>query len=68
MKREELARKLSEQSHVTRAEARDQVDELVRKILKSLREGTPVELPGVGRLVSKSALAGKRAARKGAKG
>ena len=68
MKREELARKLSEQSHVTRAEARDQVDELVRKILKSLREGTPVELPGVGRLVSKPGLVLKRGARKGAKG
>jgi nucleoid DNA-binding protein len=51
MKREELARKLAERSHVTRAEARDQVDELVRKVLKSLRAGTPVEFPGAGRLV-----------------
>ena len=62
MKREEIARELADQSHVTRAEARDQVDELVRKILKALREGTPVELPGVGRLVS------KRSPRKGPKG
>ena len=53
MKREELARKLAKQSHVSRAEARDQVDEVVRKILKSLRQGQPVELPGVGRLTSK---------------
>ena len=68
MKREELARKLSEQSHVTRAEARDQVDELVRKILKSLREGTPVELPGLGRLVSKAVPVVTRAARQSAKG
>jgi len=67
MKREELARKLSDQSRLTRAEARDQVDELVRKILKSLREGTPVELPGVGRLVSKPGPVAKPA-RKGAKG
>jgi nucleoid DNA-binding protein len=52
MKRVELARKLAARSHVTRAEARDQVDEVVRKILKSLRRGQPVELPGVGRLVS----------------
>lgn len=67
MKREDLARKLSEQSRVTRAEARDQVDELVRRILKSLRAGTPVELPGVGRLVSKPALVVKRTVRGGVK-
>jgi nucleoid DNA-binding protein len=61
MKREELARKLARQSRVSGAQARDQVDEMVRKILKALREGQPVELPGVGRLVSKPS------ARKGAK-
>lgn len=55
MKREELARKLARQSHVSSAQARDQVDEMVRKILKALREGRPVKLPGVGRLVPKPA-------------
>jgi nucleoid DNA-binding protein len=54
MKREELARKLARQNKVSSAQARDQVDEMVRKILKALRQGQPVELPGVGRLVSKS--------------
>jgi nucleoid DNA-binding protein len=53
MKREELARQLARQSHLTRAQARDQVDEAVRKILHSLRNGQPVELPGLGRLTSK---------------
>ena len=53
MKREELARKLARQSRVSSARARDEVDEMVRKILKALREGQPVELPGVGRLVAK---------------
>jgi nucleoid DNA-binding protein len=52
MKREELARKLARQAHVSRAAARDQVDELVHGILKSLRGGLSVELPGVGKLVS----------------
>jgi nucleoid DNA-binding protein len=52
MKREELARKLAARKNVSRAEARDQVDEVVHKILKSLRSGRPVKLPGVGRLVS----------------
>jgi len=66
MKREELARRLSEQSHVTRAEARDQVDEMVRKMLESLREGTPVEFPGVGRLSAKRRLTVQKNSRKGA--
>ena len=39
------------------------MDEMVHKILKALREGQPVELPGVGRLIPKptarSARAGK---------
>jgi nucleoid DNA-binding protein len=53
MKHEELARTLAREQRLTRAEARDQVDELVHKILKALRQGDPVELPGVGRLVAK---------------
>jgi nucleoid DNA-binding protein len=62
MKREELARKLADQNHVSRAAARDQVDELVHKILQSLRKGQPVELPGIGRLLSKP-VAGTRKAK-----
>jgi nucleoid DNA-binding protein len=58
MKREELARTLARQTNLSRAAARDQVDELVRRILKTLRQGRPVELPGVGRLVAK--LTGRR--------
>jgi nucleoid DNA-binding protein len=56
MKQEELARTLARRSRVSKAAARDQVDELVRQILKSLREGRPVDLPGMGRLVSKPTI------------
>jgi nucleoid DNA-binding protein len=52
MKRKELAGVLAREHGLTRAAARDQVDELVHKILKSLRKGEPVVLPGVGRLVA----------------
>jgi nucleoid DNA-binding protein len=52
MKPVDLTRRLAAQKHVTRAEASDQVDEVVRKILHSLRSGQTVELPGVGRLIS----------------
>lgn len=55
MKREELARTLARQTNISRAAARDQVDELVHKILKTLGQGRPVELPGVGKLVAKPA-------------
>ena len=61
MKREELARTLARQTNLSRAAARDQVDELVSRILKSLRQGQPVELPGVGKLVAK--LSSRRGAR-----
>ncbi|MSO21436.1 MAG: hypothetical protein EXQ56_13465 [Acidobacteria bacterium] len=60
MKREELARRLSQANRLSRAEARDQVDELVRKVLASLRAGTPVDFPGAGRLVSRQTRGGDR--------
>jgi nucleoid DNA-binding protein len=52
MKREELARTLARQTHLSNAAARDQVDELVHRILKSLRQGQAVDLPGLGKLVA----------------
>ena len=36
-----------------KAAARDQVDEAVHKILKALRQGRPVKLPGMGKLIPK---------------
>ena len=61
MKREELARTLARQNNLSGAAARDQVDKLVHRILKSLRQGRPVELPGVGKLIAKSS--GRRGVR-----
>ena len=55
MKRAELARTLARKTKVSTATARDEVDEQFHKIIKSLRRGKPVKLPGVGRLI-----AGKR--------
>jgi nucleoid DNA-binding protein len=52
MKREDLARKLAQETRQSSAEARDQIDALVHEILKSLRAGKSVELPGMGKLVS----------------
>jgi nucleoid DNA-binding protein len=53
MKREDLARKLARETRVSNAKAQDQVDTLVHRILKSLRAGRPVKLPGVGKLMAR---------------
>ena len=63
MKREELARALAQQTNLSRAAARDQVDELVHRILKTLRKGEAVELPGVGKLVARNKVAVSKARR-----
>lgn len=52
MKREELARQLAERRHISRAEACDELDQMVHQILKALRQGEPADMPGVGRLTS----------------
>ena len=54
MKTQDLARKLARQTRKSDAQARDDIDALVHKIQKSLREGRPVKLRGLGKLVPKS--------------
>jgi nucleoid DNA-binding protein len=53
MKRKEIARTLARRKRLPDAIARDQVDEMVHKILKKLRKGQPVDLPGLGKLMPK---------------
>ena len=52
MKREEIAETLAQQNDLSSAAARDEVDEVVHNILKKLRKGQTVKLPGVGKLVT----------------
>jgi nucleoid DNA-binding protein len=55
MKQEELARELArelpKETRLPRAVAQDRIDELVHQIVRKLRRGRPVELPGLGKLV-----------------
>ena len=51
MRREELARKLARETRTPDAAARDQIDELVHKIVQKLRRGQPVKFPGLGKLI-----------------
>jgi nucleoid DNA-binding protein len=53
MKHDELARELAKEAGVAKAAAQDQIEELVQRILKKLRRGRPVALPGLGKLVAR---------------
>ena len=53
MKREDLAKKLAEETGTAAAAARDQIDEVVNKIVQKLRKGQAAKLPGLGRLAPK---------------
>jgi nucleoid DNA-binding protein len=48
MKKQELARRLARRSGVSPAEAADELDRMVHRILTRLRKGQPAPLPGLG--------------------
>ena len=51
MKREELAKTLAKETGLSPSAAKNEVDELVHNILRKLRKGHPVKVPGVGKLL-----------------
>ncbi|MCC7496773.1 MAG: HU family DNA-binding protein [Bryobacterales bacterium] len=48
MKKRDLARKFARGSQLSTAGAADQIDRAVHHILRDLRQGHPVALPGLG--------------------
>src|ERR1700738_4808706 len=48
MKKEQLARRLAKESHMTAAAAANQVDRVVNDLLKRVRKGQSASLPGLG--------------------
>jgi nucleoid DNA-binding protein len=50
MRNPEIARRMARQAGVTKGEAADRLDQVVREILGRLRRGRGAELPGLGRL------------------
>ncbi len=48
MRKTQLAGKLARKVGVSRAEAADQLDHVVHKIVTNLRKGKPASLPGLG--------------------
>jgi len=55
MKRKELARELARTQRLAAGAAQDQIDQLVHDILRKLRAGEPVDLPGLGKLMPPAA-------------
>jgi nucleoid DNA-binding protein len=65
MRQDELEKQLAKEAGLSRAAARDEVGEVVRRVLDSLRKGKATDLPGVGQLAAKRADTGhSKAARK----
>lgn len=54
MKQAELARELAREARLPAAAAQDRIDDLVHRIIQNLRQGRPVKLPGLGKLVARS--------------
>ena len=48
MNKADLATKLAKQTHLSEAEAADQLDRVVHEIILNLRKGKPARLPGLG--------------------
>lgn len=67
MKRGDLARALAERSRsagtaLSEGQAQDELDRLVHGIVTGLREGRPVEMPGVGIMTPQVPVDARRAA------
>jgi nucleoid DNA-binding protein len=49
MRKTDLAVRLAEDSNLSPAEAADQIDTILYRIMKRIRKGRPAVLPGLGR-------------------
>jgi nucleoid DNA-binding protein len=48
MKKEQLARRLAKESHISAGAAADQVDRILNNLLRRVRKGQSASLPGLG--------------------
>jgi nucleoid DNA-binding protein len=51
MKKSQLAARLAKRAGVSKAEAADQFDHLVNRIVSSLKKGESAQLPGLGKFI-----------------
>ncbi|MEO7144294.1 MAG: HU family DNA-binding protein [Bryobacteraceae bacterium] len=50
MRKNELSERLAREVHLSKAKAADRVDRVVHDLMKRLRKGEAVSLPGLGKL------------------
>jgi nucleoid DNA-binding protein len=60
VKKNTFAKRLAQKSHVTTAQAADKIDKLVSRILKDLKDGQSVSVPGVGEFKRRSKVAKRK--------
>ena len=53
VKRKQLGLELARRRNLPRAAAQDEVDEVVATLIRRLRKGEPIKLPGIGKIVPK---------------
>ncbi len=56
MRKKDFARRLAHQEQLTPAIAADQIDSVVTRLLKQLKEGKPAKIPGFGTLLPGEAI------------
>ena len=56
MQKKDFARRLAHEAHLTPAVAADQIDAVVTRLLRRLKEGKPAEIPGLGTLLPGKAI------------
>ncbi|MGH7247685.1 MAG: HU family DNA-binding protein [Pseudomonadota bacterium] len=52
MRKNEISARLAREGHLSKAAAADRVDRVVNDLMKRLRKGGAVSLPGLGKLTS----------------
>ena len=56
MRKKDFARRLAHEVQLTPAVAADQIDSVVTRLLKKLKEGKPAKIPGFGTLLPGEAI------------
>lgn len=56
MRKKNIARRLAQEAQLTAADAADQIDSVVTKLIRRLKDGKPAKMPGFGTLLPGEAV------------
>ena len=60
MRKDEIAKRLANEAEISPAAAADEVDRVVHRLVKRLRQGKAISLPGLGKLTAAPASRANR--------